>query len=122
MCGWSGGTSQSPSKRSRHTCARSRGLRRIQRGLKKHVDGYRQGRQNLFTGLRSCYRQVGRGLERAKGRRDSKGWLYLVTAWARDPALFGPGIGELQQLSESRRPGLVQGGAEGHLHSLEMRL
>ena len=43
-----------------------------------------------------------------------------MAARARDVAQFGGRFGELQQLSERRRPGLMQGGAEAHLYRLQI--
>jgi hypothetical protein len=44
-----------------------------------------------------------------------------VAARARDDALFSGRLGELQQLSERRRSGLMQGGAEAHLHCFQIQ-
>lgn len=45
----------------------------------------------------------------------------LVTARARDAALFRRRLGKLQQLRERRRTGLMQGGADGHLHRFQIQ-
>ena len=43
-----------------------------------------------------------------------------MAARARDRALVGGRLGELQQLSERRRAGLMEDGAEAHLHRLQI--
>jgi len=43
-----------------------------------------------------------------------------VAARARDGALFDGRLGELQQPTESRCPRLMQGGAEGRFHCLQI--
>jgi hypothetical protein len=48
--------------------------------------------------------------------------LRLTAAWAGDSALAGGRLGELQQLAEGRRAGLMQGGTEGHLHRLQIQV
>ena len=48
--------------------------------------------------------------------------VRLTAAWARDGALTGGRLGELQQLTESRCASLMQGGTEGHLHRLQIQL
>src|ERR1039458_1279383 len=46
--------------------------------------------------------------------------MCLMAAWARNAALVGGWHGKLQQLRESRRSGLMQGGAKAHLHRLQI--
>lgn len=47
--------------------------------------------------------------------------VRLTAAWTGDGALTGAGLGELQQLTEGRCAGLMQGGTEGHLHCLQVQ-
>jgi hypothetical protein len=44
-----------------------------------------------------------------------------MAAGARDHALCGGWLGELQQLGQSRRPSLMQRGSEGHLEGLQVQ-
>lgn len=46
----------------------------------------------------------------------------LTAAGAGNGAPIGARLGELQQLSESRCAGLMQGGTEGHLHRLQIQI
>src|SRR5207248_5965670 len=57
---------------------------------------------------------------REKASRAQFAIACLMAARARDRAPAGGRLGELQQLSERRRPSLMQGGAEPHLHRLQI--
>jgi hypothetical protein len=48
--------------------------------------------------------------------------VRLTAAGAGDGALVGSRLGEPQQLTEGRCAGLMQGGAEGHLHRLQIQV
>lgn len=45
----------------------------------------------------------------------------LLTTGTWDGALFGCGLGELQQFTQSCCPGLVEGGTESHFHRFQIR-
>ena len=47
--------------------------------------------------------------------------VRLTATGARDGALIGGRLGELQQLAEGGCAGLMQGGAEGHFHRLQIQ-
>ena len=47
--------------------------------------------------------------------------MRLTAAWAGDGTLFGGRLGELQQLTEGRCAGLMQGRTDGQLHRLQIQ-